>query len=309
LAKLNCHRHDVRRSRGTLYIDSNADPSVERQVILDVDQEDVWPHTILDGDRPDSVTLDYANDFIRQRTRPANFEQELAGMEASLRQPFPPTRFQAEFPDRPIHAATMAMLRTVIAKVCVEDKMWARQFLAVLTPVTQAALLLEELRCDAERALASLTERWLDCSITDQRTSHHERQVKRNLEICAHRVYIVYHDLTEQEASRGVDISEASHAAASALICMIGGALKRTWTIPPGGSSLWSEMTQLDYNPRDPEDFWTLAFMTFRAITPDGLARAQRTELRKISELARQLTHPPLPGILDGLDAIRRRSR
>jgi hypothetical protein len=275
-------------------------------VILEVDQEDIWPHTILDY-----VTLNHANDFIRQRTRRASFDQELADMEASLHRPYPQTEFEVDFPDREIHAATMAMLRPVIAKVCMEDKGWARQFRAVLTPVTQAAMRLEELRCVAERELAALTERWLLCSITDERTSHHERQVKRNLEECAYRVYDVYRNLVSEEGSRGADISEATHAAASALICMIGGALKRASTIPPGGASLWNEMTQLDVfmnDPQaDPREFWTCTFFTFQIITPDGLTAAQRIELRSISHLAQERTHPHRPGILAGLNAIRRR--
>jgi hypothetical protein len=254
--------------------------------LLEVNEEDIWPHYILD-----TVTLDYANEFVRRRTR----QVDEAAMEASLFQ------YEVEFPDREMYSTTMAMRRHLIAKVCAEDNEWAREFQAILTPVTQAIIRLEDIRCEAGREFAALTEKWLGV------TSHHERQVKRNLDICAYNVYNVYRVLLH-EHSGDTDISKATHAAASTLIFMIESALNRYKIMTPGDASLWEEMTQLDYIPDLPTEFWTITFRTFHLITPEGLKAGQRADLRSISRLAQERTHPhrPIPGILAELVNIRR---
>lgn len=297
---------------GILYIDArNADAEPDRRVILELDRvtlgldkEDIWPYTII---HDDVAALDYANDFIHRRTRLDQFPN-VAVMKASLHLQYSENTFkQLEFPDRPIHTSKMAKLWPIIAKVCLENEAYAQEFQAVLTPVTQIAERIEEYHCLAERALAALTERWLFCDITDEYESHHVRQVQRNLETCAYRVWAAYRPLATSEAFRDVDISEATHAAASALICMIGGALKRN--VPQDNASLWSEMMLLDYDPHDPSKFWTVTFKTFELIVlaPRGLSTKQRHKMGEIYRLA-NVTSPRQPGILRELARYGRRS-
>lgn len=77
-----------------------------------------------------------------------------------------------------------------------------------------------------------------------------------------------------------VDISEASHAAADALIFMMRNVVVRTESWRRSPRSLWEEFTQLDYSCGEPCEFWTVVFRTFDFIqhSPDCLRDPQVDE-------------------------------
>lgn len=211
--------------------------------------------------------------------------------------------------DRPVYAATQTSLEPIIAQACTRDQQLRDQIEAVLTPVRQTAIKIEDIKCHAGKVFTLLTDRWVGSADED------ERGTKRRLSQCADRVRNVYGKLYEDVYSEEriyrpedvVDTSEASHAAADALIFMMRGIVVRSGPFPRSPRSLWEEFTQLDYRWNDPADFWTLAFRTLDFIqsTPDGLKDSQVNDLREIHYHA-VINRPrvPIPYLLGRLDGI-----
>lgn len=211
--------------------------------------------------------------------------------------------------DRPVYAATQTSLEPIIAQACTRDQQLRDQIEAVLTPVRQTAIKIEDIKCHAGKVFTLLTDRWVGSADED------ERGTKRRLSQCADRVRNVYGKLYEDVYSEEricrpedvVDTSEASHAAADALIFMMRGIVVRSGPFPRSPRSLWEEFTQLDYRWNDPTDFWTLAFGTLDFIqsTPDGLKDSQVNDLREIHYHA-GINRPrvPIPYLLGRLDGI-----
>lgn len=209
--------------------------------------------------------------------------------------------------DRPIYAATYTALEPIIAEACVLDPKLADQFRAVFTPARQAAIKLEDIKVQADREFAALTDLWHYKS-----TGHHERLVKRTLNIYANGVYDVYRILVNDPSTLNVDTSQASYAAASTLIHMMEGVVDRTITFPPSNSSLWREFTQKDYKRNDPGEFWTLAFLTFELILHRGDFLSDHHEEELINIYRRARENPPsrpIPRIISELHNIIRVSR
>lgn len=209
------------------------------------------------------------------------------------------------FSDRPIYAATQTSLERVIAEACVRDEELKGQMEAILTPAKQTAIKLEDLQCALAQELAALSESWLGKNM-----ECHERWAKRCLDRYAYKIFSVYRVCIDEacearENGEVVNTSEATEAAASALVFVIQSAVDRSRIFRPSVTSLWRELTLTDYGHHDPIDFWTNFFSAFWVIlqTPERLAEHHRQALHDIRERAIEL-RTPCPGILDEMRRI-----
>jgi hypothetical protein len=266
----------------------------------------IWPEEILRD-----IPATEANAFLHRRTRPTDFNQDVARMEMELQPQFPALQFEVDSPDpcARIREYTLARMRRHVAEFCAFDDKWKQEFKLMMTPAIKVAIRLEQLQRVAERCFSALTERQLDCAISDPTTSLLEFQVKRNLEYCASAISEIYRNLLLSISDDDVpgDILKAARAAVSALIYMIEGVLKRNRPIADrGGASLWEEMIWVDVDLHNKEDFWTCVYDTFSVIHPEDLTNAQRKSLRDVYRFARndRLQGIQRPQILEVLSYI-----
>ncbi|RDI79990.1 hypothetical protein Vi05172_g10021 [Venturia inaequalis] len=291
-----CRQWGLRRARGVIY-PLGRDGSGQR-VAFELEREDVWPVPIPAINTSEHAS--YVNGYIHQRL----VDKTRKDMEKTL---FSYNSHTETFTDdrnrrieRPIYAATQRSLEPIIAQACIRDRQFEEECKAILTPVRQAAIKLEDLRWAAAQNFTALSETWLG-----MRTDHHERVAKRYLDIYAYEIHVVYNVYLVNVASKGWDDNtlEATNAAASALIFMLQGAVDRT--------SLWQELTLTDYDYDEPSDFWTNVFFAFNLmLAQDGLERQHRSELQAIRERAKELAtiRHPTSNILNELKRITRLS-
>lgn len=300
-ANAMCRRSCMGRARGVIYPLGN-DGSGQRVSIEIEGLDDIWP--VPSPEFNTAQHASFVNAYIHQRLG----NKTLEDMQTSL---FGYNRHMKTFTDergsrtarpilvcsdRPIYAATQRLLEPIIAQACIRDQQFAEECEAVLTPVRQTAILLEDLQCAAARNFAALSESWLG-----RQTDHHERLAKSNWVEYVYDIFDVYRSYLAERVSKGWDDNtlEATNAAASALIFMLRGAVDRT--------SLWHELTLTDLQYDRPRDFWTNVFLAFRSIVEqDGLSREHRSELRAIRERAKELAtfNRPTSGIIHALRDI-----
>ncbi|QDS67533.1 hypothetical protein FKW77_002447 [Venturia effusa] len=303
LANAHCYEQRKRLATGVIY--PRGRDGLGQRASLEIDGErdrkDVWPLP----DLQDAGYASFVSDYIHKRLG----DETPEGMEEDL---FSYNRHTERFDrrvdrrvticsDRPIYAATQTSLEPIIADACIRDRELKEQVKAILTPARQTAIKLEDLKCGFAQELAALSESWLG-----RRIDHHEMVVKRSMEMHVYAIYNVYREYINKARARGDDdTSEATDAAASALIFMIQAAIDRSRVFRPNVTSLWRELTLTDLAHDEPTDFWTNFFFAFWAIleTPEGLATRHRTALHYIREQAIEL-RTPVPGILDELRRI-----